>query len=73
MAEQKPGLRLSRDEVENLTGTPILKRQIAFLLKNGIRHYIGLDERPVVLRSTIEGTPAAVDAEPPAWTPNKAA
>jgi hypothetical protein len=73
MAERRNEIRLSRDEVEDLTGTPYLQRQIAFLVKNGIRHYLDLNDRPVVLRCTIEGTPAAADAELPAWKPNKAA
>ncbi|ARV23371.1 DUF4224 domain-containing protein [Xanthomonas citri pv. glycines] len=74
MAEQINGIRLSRNEVKDLTGTPFLDRQILFLLRNGIRHYIDLNGRPVVLRSTIEGTPALeASTETPAWKPNKAA
>ncbi|AYO95609.1 MULTISPECIES: DUF4224 domain-containing protein [Xanthomonas] len=74
MAEQINGIRLSRNEVKDLTGTPFLDRQILFLLRNGIRHYIDLNGRPVVLRSTIEGTPALeASTEAPAWKPNKAA
>ncbi|WP_115560059.1 DUF4224 domain-containing protein [Xanthomonas arboricola] len=74
MADSTAGIRLSRDEVKDLTGTPYLERQILFLVRNGIRHYIDLNGRPVVLRSTIEGAPAAdAGTEAVAWKPNKAA
>ncbi|MCI2243845.1 DUF4224 domain-containing protein [Xanthomonas sp. PPL568] len=73
MAERRNEIRLSRDEVRDLTDTPYLDRQIAFLVKNGIRHYIDLNGRPVVLRCTIEGAAAAADADAQAWKPNKAA
>ncbi|TAA11246.1 DUF4224 domain-containing protein [Pseudoxanthomonas winnipegensis] len=64
---------LSRSEIKELTGTPIRARQIQFLLKNGIRHYIDLHGRPVVTRATIEGTPAPEAVAPGTWKSNKAA
>ncbi|CAD1792761.1 hypothetical protein AE929_09525 [Xanthomonas arboricola] len=74
MPEQKNGIRLSRYEVKGLTGTPYIDRQLLFLVSNGIRHYVDLNGRPVVLRSTIEGAPAAdAGTEAVAWKPNKAA
>lgn len=73
MAKPLCEIRLSRNEMKDLTGTPKLKRQLEFLKKNGIRHYIDLNGRPVVLRSTIEGTHAGDASATPAWKPNKAA
>ncbi|MGE8279079.1 MAG: DUF4224 domain-containing protein [Stenotrophomonas sp.] len=63
---------LSKDEVAALCRSPIRAKQIAFLLKNGIRHYLDNGDWPVVLRSTIDGTPAPTPAEK-GWRPNKAA
>jgi hypothetical protein len=64
-------LCLSKREIRELTGSPLRKKQRAFLVKNGIRHYLDEHDRPVVLRSTVEGAPA--EAAPKAWSPNKAA
>ena len=65
------GLVLSKAEIAELTRTPIRARQIAFLQKNGIRHYIDEHDRPVVLRSAVESGPT-----PPSrsddWRPRKA-
>ncbi|KRG47390.1 hypothetical protein ARC20_03420 [Stenotrophomonas panacihumi] len=66
-------LCLSRDELRDLTGTPIRARQLQFLLRNGIRHYIDLNGRPVVMRSTVTGTPQADAGAAPAWKSNKVA
>lgn len=65
-------LVLSRDEVRVLCGTPVRKRQVAFLRKNGIRHYLDAHDRPVVLRATIEGK-AADGVVSAVWKSNKAA
>lgn len=73
MAAAENHLCLSRDEMRELTGTPIRKRQIRFLVRNGIRHYIDLNGRPVVMRATVEGTDEPTPAGPAAWKPNKAA
>lgn len=67
-------LCLSRKEMRELCGTPLKDRQFAFLRANGIRHYKGLDDRPRVLRSTIEGVGDEAAAKAIAtWKPNKAA
>lgn len=63
-------LVLSRDEVRDLTGTPIKARQVKFLRANGIRHYLDAYGRPKVLRSAVEGTGTADDL--PEWKPRKA-
>lgn len=63
-------LCLSRDEVRDLTRTPIRARQVAFLRANGIRHYVDGHGWPVVLRSAVEGEVAKAV---PAWAPRKAA
>lgn len=65
-------LALSRDELRELTRTPIRARQVAFLVRNGIRHYLDAYGWPVVLRSAIEPHAGAAE-QPAAWTPNKAA
>lgn len=63
-------LVLSRDEVRDLTGTPIKARQVKFLRANGIRHYLDEYGRAKVLRSAVEGTGAVADL--PEWKPRKA-
>lgn len=65
-------LVLSRDEVRELCGTPVRKRQVAFLRKNGIRHYLDAHDRPVILRATVEGK-ASDGAGSAGWKSNKAA
>lgn len=65
-------LVLSRDEVKELTRTPIRARQAAFLRSNGIRHYLDAHGWPVVLRSAVEPSAGAVEPAG-AWKPNKAA
>lgn len=64
-------LCLSRDQVRELTRTPQRAKQVAFLRKNGIRHYVDAHGWPVVLRSAVEGGPAP--KAPAAWAPRKAA
>lgn len=65
-------ITLSRDEVAELTRAQTRRRQIAFLLRNGIRHYVDGSGWPVVLRAAVEGSQAtAQDAL--RWSPNKAA
>lgn len=65
-------LCLSRNEVRELCRTPIKARQVAFLRRNGIRHYLDGHGWPVVLRSAVEGGNAPADAGK-AWKSNKAA
>lgn len=68
-----PTLCLSRTEIAELTRAQTRRRQIAFLRENGIRHYVDAHGWPVVLRATLEGTPASAQDGRPAWKPNKAA
>lgn len=65
-------LFLSRDEVAELTGAHIKRRQIAVLVRNGIRHTINAAGWPVVTRAAVEGS-AQSEGQPKAWKPNKAA
>jgi hypothetical protein len=65
-------LVLSRGEVKELTRTPIRARQVAFLRKNGIRHYVDGHGWPVVLRATVDGATAAPETGK-AWKSNKVA
>jgi len=65
-------LVLTRQEIADLTRTPLRKRQVAFLQANGIRHYVDAYGWPVVLRSAVEGGDTAPDAGK-AWKSNKAA
>lgn len=65
-------LVLSRDEVRELTRTPIRARQVAFLRKNGIRHYVDGHGWPVVLRATVAGDTVAPETGK-AWKSNKVA
>lgn len=63
---------LSRQEIREMTRTPIRARQVAFLRRNGIRHYVDLAGWPVVARSAVQGNGSA-PAEPRQWKSNKAA
>lgn len=63
---------LSRDEIKDLTRTPIRARQAAFLRSNGIKHYLDAHGWPVVLRSSVEPADTA-PAQGASWKPNKAA
>lgn len=69
MAEKS--LCLSRDEVTELCRTPMRAKQQAFLVRNGIRHYLDNYGWPVVVRSAIEGEPKVAKATP-GWKSNKA-
>jgi len=65
-------LCLSRNEIAELTRAKTRKRQVAFLVKNGIRHYVDDYGWPVVTRAAVEGT---LDTSQPRkkWQPAKAA
>jgi len=63
---------LSRREIAELCRTPQRARQVAFLRRNGIRHYVDAHGWPVVLRSAVEGDSRAATAAP-TWKPNKVA
>lgn len=64
-------LTLSKDEVRQLCRTPIKARQVAFLVANGIRHYVDGHGWPVVLRATLDGSRAAPETGG-SWKPRKA-
>ena len=68
-----PDLTLSKTELRELTRTPIRARQVQFLQRNGIRHYLDAGGWPVVLRSAVESTPDLAAGSPPSWKPRKAA
>lgn len=65
-------IALSKDEVRQLCRTPIKARQVAFLISNGIRHYVDAHGWPVVLRSSLDGSKAPT-REAGGWKPNKRA
>lgn len=66
-------IALSKKEVSQLCRTPQKARQVAFLIRNGIRHYLDSYGWPVVLRSTIDGATTQDLPDTPTWKPNKAA
>jgi hypothetical protein len=66
------GICLSREEIAELARTPQRKRQIEFMRKNGIRHYIDANGWPVVTRAAVEGESGSEQAVQP-WKSNKAA
>lgn len=59
---------LTREEVAELTGTKLRKRQIEVLQANGVRHVINASGWPVVPRSAID-TPSAPARETRGWSP----
>lgn len=65
-------LCLSRDELSELTRTRLKRKQVEFLCKNGIRHYLDDHGWPVVTRAAVEGERDQA-APLTAWKPNKAA
>ncbi|WP_426664083.1 DUF4224 domain-containing protein [Rhodanobacter aciditrophus] len=64
-------LCLSRDEITELCRSRMKAKQVAFLCRNGIRHYIDLNGWPVVTRAAVEGNKEVAPAIPE-WRPNKA-
>lgn len=65
-------LCLSRTEIAELTRAQTRKRQVDFLRRNGIRHYVDAHGWPVVTRAAVEGQrDTAHDTQP--WKSNKAA
>ena len=65
-------LCLSRSEIAELTRAQTRKRQVAFLVANGIRHYVDAHGWPVVTRTAVEGMPEPAQTVVP-WKPAKAA
>ena len=64
---------MSHAEIAAFCRTPQKARQIRFLQKNGIRHYIDSHGRPVVLWSAINGVTIEVSAVQKNWKSNKVA
>lgn len=64
-------LCLSRDELTELCRTPRKARQLEFLRRNGIRHYLDAYGWPVVTYAAVEGSKDSEQARKP-WKPNKA-
>ncbi|MEN4938702.1 DUF4224 domain-containing protein [Stenotrophomonas sp. TWI1151] len=64
---------LSREEVRQLCRTPQKARQVTFLQRNGIRHYLDAHGWPVVIRASLEQTERATPAGAGSWKSNKAA
>jgi len=52
---------LHKSELEELTGYKMPARQIAWLKRQGIRHWINATSRPIVPRSQFESKQAASD------------
>lgn len=63
---------LSKDDVAAFCRTPQRARQLAFLRKNGIRHYVDCYGWPVVLWSALEKS-ADKESHHKAWKSNKVA
>lgn len=66
-------LFLTREEVAELTGAKLKRRQVAVLQRNGIRHTINAAGWPMVTRAAIEGGAQSAEVQPMAWKPRKAA
>lgn len=50
-------LFLTSEEVSELTGAKIKKRQVEWLRRSGLRFWVNLAGRPIVPRSAIDGLP----------------
>lgn len=56
---------LTREQLIELTGYRVPKRQAEWLARNGVRHWIAATGRPVVPCSAVDGRPvSAHDARP---------
>ena len=64
---------LTRDEIAELTGAKLKRRQISVLVRNGIRHSINAAGWPMVTRAAVEGGAQSEAHAHRAWKPNKAA
>jgi hypothetical protein len=64
-------LCLSRDEIAELTRSRTRAGQVAFFVRNGIRHYIDGHGWPVVTRAAVDAQPGP-GQDKPAWAPAKA-
>lgn len=64
-------LCLSREEMREMTRSHTRAGQVAFFVRNGIRHYVDAHGWPVVLRTAVEAQPDP-GQDKPAWVPAKA-
>lgn len=64
-------LCLTRKEMAELARSPQRRRQIEFLRRNGIPHYIDAHGWPVVQRSAIGESASPVATAPRPWRSNK--
>lgn len=60
---------LSKAELTELCRSPRKAKQIEFLLRNGIHHYLDEYGWPVVLRASLASGAPAVDRLPKKWEP----
>jgi hypothetical protein len=65
-------LCLTRDEIAELTRSKLKAKQVAFLVRNGIRHYLDAYGWPVVTRAAVGVAPESPVADEPEWRSNKA-
>jgi hypothetical protein len=65
-------LCLSRDEIHELTRSRTRAGQRAFLVQNGIRHYLDAHGWPVVTRAAVVEPSGAPGQDKAAWVPAKA-
>lgn len=56
---------LTREEIAELTGYKACKKQVEWLTRNGVRHWVAKTGRPVVPRSAIDGAPKPSDDQQP--------
>ena len=64
---------LSKQELAAYCRTPQKARQVAFLVRNGIRHHVDAHGWPVVLPSALEGGARSARPQNEGWKPNKVA
>lgn len=64
-------LCLTRDEIAELTRSKLKAKQVAFLVRNGIRHYLDAYGWPVVTRAAVGVAPVSPVADEPEWRSNK--
>lgn len=72
MSTTSANLCLSKTEIAELTRACTKARQLGFLRKNGIRHYVDDHGWPVVTRAAVEGQPDQAHAKR-SWMPDMAA
>ncbi|GGA28728.1 DUF4224 domain-containing protein [Dyella nitratireducens] len=61
------------DELAEVTRTRLKRKQVEFLVRNGIRHYVDAHGWPVVTRAAIGiGSEVETKIAPKPWHPNKA-